>query len=81
MTCAYTIIIMQWLETDFLGYFEDGERSVETREGLSKTAKNKMLLSDATRSGIKLTGYCCMCSYLPLLSQLLVTHYINFIMQ
>ena len=31
---------------------------METREGVSKTAKNKMLLSDATRSGIKVIAAC-----------------------
>ena len=48
-----------------MGYFEDWERSVEAREDFSKTAKNKMLLSDATRSGIKFTGYCAISTAIP----------------
>ena len=56
---------MQWLEEDFLGYLEEWEKSVAARKGFSKTEKNKMLLSDATRSGLKFTGtgvcmYVCM---------------------
>ena len=47
---------MQWLEEDFLGYLEEWEKSVAARKGFSKTEKNKMLLSDATRSGLKFTG-------------------------
>ena len=42
------------------------EKSVAARKGFSKTEKNKMLLSDATRSGLKFTGtgvcmYVCVC--------------------
>ena len=39
-----------------MGYLEEWEKSVAARKGFSKTEKNKMLLSDATRSGLKFTG-------------------------
>ena len=46
----------QWLEREFLGYIKEWEKSIEMREGYSKTEKNKMLLSDETRKGLKMTG-------------------------
>ena len=46
-----------------IGYLEKCEKSVEGRKGFSRTAKNKLLLSKAARSGIKLTGHCYYHSY------------------
>ena len=45
-----------WLQDAFLGYLEEWEKSVAARKGFNKTAKNKMLLSDATKTGLKFTG-------------------------
>lgn len=47
---------IQWLKEEFLGYLDKWEASVQAREGFDKTAKNKMLLSEATRSGLRFTG-------------------------
>ena len=42
-----------------MGYLDKWEKSVAARKGFDKTAKNKMLLSDTTRTGLKFTGdYC-----------------------
>ena len=42
--------------TVVLKYLEDWEKSVKERKKFSATEKNKMMLSDATRTGLKLTG-------------------------
>ena len=49
---------MQWLEQDFLKYLASWELSVEERPGYSKTEKGRMLLSPATRLGIRMTCTC-----------------------
>ena len=46
-----------------LGYLEEWEKSVAARKGFSKTEKNKMLLSDATRSGLNFTVCMCVRAY------------------
>ena len=46
----------QWLEEEFLGYMEKWEQSVAARPGFSQTDKNKMMLSEATKTGLKFTG-------------------------
>ena len=48
-------IALQWLEQDFLGYLAAWESSVEERPGYTKTEKGRMLLSPATRLGIRMT--------------------------
>ena len=46
----------QWLREDFLGYLDEWEASVAARPGFSKAERNKMLLSQETLSGLRLTG-------------------------
>ena len=50
------IIIMQWLEGDFLQYLRVWEESVAAKQDVSKEDKNRMLLSKSTRDGIEMTG-------------------------
>ena len=54
---GHTVILfsLQWLEDEFMTYLTDWERSVEEREGFSKTEKGNMLLSHPTRLGLKMT--------------------------
>lgn len=47
---------LQWLRDEFLVYLDEWEKSVNDRPGFSKEEKNLMLLSPATRLGIKMTG-------------------------
>ena len=46
----------QWLEGDFLSYLKSWEDSVAKRPNFKKAEKNRMLLSDATLEGIRMTG-------------------------
>ena len=48
--------MFQWLEEDFIGYLDQWEESVHSLDGMSKTQKNKMLLSPETRLGLRITG-------------------------
>ncbi len=50
------LIMLQWLEKDFLGYLKEWEDSVETRTDVPKAEKPTMLLSRATREGLRITG-------------------------
>ena len=50
------LFILQWLETDFLGYLEEWQKTVEERKGFTASEKKTMLLSDETATGLKLTG-------------------------
>ena len=47
---------IQWLEEEFLPYLDQWEKSVEAREGFTKTQKKQMLLSSETRLGLRMTG-------------------------
>ena len=47
---------LQWLRDEFLVYLDEWEKSVNDRPGFSKEEKNLMLLSPATRLGIRMTG-------------------------
>ena len=47
---------IQWLEEEFLPYLDQWEKSVEAREGFTKTQKKQMLLSSETRLGLWMTG-------------------------
>ena len=51
----YVNHVLQWSEKDFLGYMATWESSVEERPGYTKTEKSRMLLSPATRLGIRMT--------------------------
>ncbi len=47
---------IQWLRDVFLKYLDDWEKSVDERPGFTKEQKNLMLLSPATRLGLRMTG-------------------------
>ena len=47
---------IQWLEEEFLPYLDQWEKSVEAREGFTKTQKKQMLLSSETHLGLRMTG-------------------------
>ena len=47
---------MQWLEGDFLSYLKSWEDSFSQRPNFNKGEQNKMLLSEATLNGIRMTG-------------------------
>ena len=53
--CTLSIYSSQWLEEDFLGYLDAWESSVNSRPGYTKTEKGKMMLSPATRIGLRIT--------------------------
>ena len=52
------IIVLQWLETEFIPYLEQWEKSVMEREGFSAKDKELMLLAREIRIGITITGIC-----------------------
>lgn len=59
LNCHYIISVcasLQWLKEDFIGYLDRWQESVSKREGFSKTEQNKMMLSEETRAGLRLTG-------------------------
>ena len=47
---------MQWLKDEFLPYLDDWEKSVRKREGFTNAQKKRMLLSDQTILGLRMTG-------------------------
>ena len=49
-------VFMQWLETDFLGYLRNWEESVKKRDGYTDEEKKRMILSQETLQGIRMTG-------------------------
>ena len=53
MSC---IFLVKWLTEEFLPYLDRWEKTVSTREGFSRTEKDKMLLSQETRKGLRITG-------------------------
>ena len=53
-TC--TLMLLQWLEKDFLGYLDEWEASVSAREGFTRAEKASMILSKETLEGLRLTG-------------------------
>jgi len=56
ISCYFCVHILQWLETDFLEYLEEWQKTVEQRKGFTASEKKTMLLSDETATGLKLTG-------------------------
>lgn len=52
----YFIQITKWLETDFLGYLDEWDSSIEGRSGFTEAEKKKMHLSDETLNGLRMTG-------------------------
>lgn len=53
---ASALLVLQWLEEDFLGYLNEWEASVNAREGISDAEKASMLLSQETLEGLHITG-------------------------
>lgn len=51
-----SFIDFQWLEEDFLSYLDNWRESVRSREGYTDSEKKRMLLSEETESGLRLTG-------------------------
>ena len=49
------LILLQWLEKEFLGYLNEWEESVEGRVEIEKE-RNKMLLSRETIEGLRMSG-------------------------
>ena len=47
---------MQWSEEEFLPYLDEWEKSVDLRSGFSKPQMKRMLLSEETLLGIRMTG-------------------------
>ena len=47
---------IQWLEKDFLPYLDEWEKSVKERDGYNDTQKKRMLLSEQTILGLRMTG-------------------------
>jgi hypothetical protein len=47
---------LKWLEDEFVPYLDQWQRSVEAREGYTRAQKKRMLLSDATILGLKITA-------------------------
>ena len=39
-----------------MSYLDEWEKSVNDRDGLDEEAKEKMLIAEATRTGLRLTG-------------------------
>ena len=50
------LILLQWLEKEFLGYLNEWEESVEGRVEIEKKERNKMLLSRETIEGLRMSG-------------------------
>ena len=50
--CIHT----QWLEKEFLPYLDEWKSSVKTRDGYNDTQKKRMLLSEQTILGLRMTG-------------------------
>ena len=46
----------QWLETEFLAYLDEWERSVNGHPGFDDAGKKWMLLSQETLLGLRITG-------------------------
>ena len=59
------IINIQWLEDGVLGYLREWKNSVDQRPGTPKfteAQKKLMMLSDATREGVHITGIIIKCT-------------------
>ena len=51
-----TIMYVQWLKDDFLGYLDAWKRSVQGRTNFSKIEHKMMLISPETLTGLRMTG-------------------------
>ena len=50
---------MQWLETDFLGYLDEWDKSVKSRPGFTLAEQKQMRLSDENSSWLESYRYVC----------------------
>ena len=50
------VVALQWLRDVFLPYLDNWEKSVDERPGFSRDEKNRMLLTPATRLGLRITS-------------------------
>ena len=50
------MLLLQWLEEEFLGYLDEWEASVQQRPGFTRAEKKMMTLSGETLEGLKITG-------------------------
>ena len=48
--------LYQWLQGVFLPWLDDWEKQVKDRKDIKGKQKKKLLLSDETKFGIKMTG-------------------------
>lgn len=51
--------LLQWLEETFLPYLDKWEKSVLAREGFDDSERKRMLLSQETLDGIRMTSTHC----------------------
>ena len=49
-------VVIQWLKEEFLGYLSDWEESINKRDGYSDEEKAKMIISQDTLKGLRMTG-------------------------
>ena len=49
----YVTLILQWLQGEFLSYFNEWEKSVEERKGCEEKDKKMMMIAQETLYGIK----------------------------
>lgn len=83
--CIVFLVHSEWLENDFLRYLDNWKSSVSTRPGFSKAQRQTMMLSAATRYGLRMTGMFIMHSrqshlwYQCLLHLLLVWSFIELV--
>ena len=79
--CLLTLLL-QWLKNNFIGYLDAWEKSVNERPGFEKIEKkNKMLLSQETRLGLRMTGnsiIICITNLSVLLLSFLLTAVLSF---
>ena len=47
---------IQWLETEYLGYLNEWDRSVNGCTGFTAAERKRMRLSDETLEGLRVTG-------------------------
>lgn len=52
----FFILYRQWLEGPCLDFFKEWEQSVMQRDDVTPAQQKKMLLSEATLTGIHMTG-------------------------
>ena len=48
--------LIQWLKEDFMGWLDEWESCVESREDLSLSEKDRLCLSRETLDGLRFTG-------------------------